>query len=217
MPTESSGEAEGVAVEYFKLIAEKMALENVEFRLHPLKRLLVELEQNRLDMALLFGKNPERESVFIYPRNPFCRTRPSVAVKASHPLKNVRSVEDLLPWKSQESAGANRTVFIRDPRFKLEPLYGDNYTMRCYFKLVKERIDACYQPDHYPLVFETEGDFFALKIRVLELPEPPIGLYSVFSKKSADRYLERYEAALEEVRREKSYEELFRELYGTYR
>jgi hypothetical protein len=38
---------EGVAVEYFELIAEKMGLSKFQFSLFPLKRLLMELEEKK--------------------------------------------------------------------------------------------------------------------------------------------------------------------------
>jgi hypothetical protein len=74
------GRAQGVAVAYFKRIVEKMGIADVHFRLFPLQRLLVALENNQLEMALLFARNPGREAVFVYPRRPFCYTQPDRCV-----------------------------------------------------------------------------------------------------------------------------------------
>jgi hypothetical protein len=148
------GRAQGVAVAYFKRIVEKMGIADVHFRLFPLQRLLVALENNQLEMALLFARNPGREAAFVYPRRPFCYTQPCIAVPAAHWLKTIESIAPLLTLSIQESAGAYRSAFIQDPRIKLEPMHGDDYTPRCFSKLLLNRIDACYQPDHYPLVFE---------------------------------------------------------------
>ncbi len=204
------GNAQGVAVAYFKRIAEKMGLSDVHFRLFPLQRLLMALEHNQVDMSLLFARNPGREAAFVYPERPFCYTQPSIAVPAAHWLRTVESVAPLLALSIQESAGAYRSAFIQDPRIQLEPMHGDDYTPRCFSKLLLNRIDACYQPDHYPLVFEANKNQYDSRIRVITLPEPPIGLYSVFSKQSAGIYLQSYETALDEVAREITYEDLFK-------
>ena len=208
MPT-PDGPPKGVAVEYFKYIAEKMGLSELKFSLFPLKRLLLELEQNKIDMAMILAKNSERAAKFVYPGQPFCLTRPSIVVNAASSLKTIHSVEDLLNLSIQESAGAFRSSFIRDHRLKIEPLHGTEYTRQCFSKLLTKRTDACYQPDHYPLEFEANRGNSRSKVRILTLPESPIGLYSVFSKQGAKIYLERYEQALVQVKQKISYEETF--------
>jgi hypothetical protein len=75
----------------------------------------------------------------------------------------------------------------------------------------RSRIDACYQPDHYPLVFEANKN--AIRFPHPGHPRFPnrsIGLYSVFSKQSAGIYLQSYQTALDEVAREITYEDLFK-------
>lgn len=208
MPT-VDGQPRGVAVEYFKYIADEMGLSELKFSLFPLKRLLLELEQNRIDMAMLLAKNPERALKFVYPGQPFCLTRPSIVVNAASSLKTIRSVDDLLKLSIQESAGGFRSPFLRDHRLKIEPLHGTDYTMRCFSKLLTRRTDACYQPDHYPLEFEAMRGRSSPRVRILRFPEPPIGLYSVFSKQGAKTYLEPYETALDRVKQKISYKETF--------
>lgn len=209
MMPDHEGAPIGVAVDYFKKIANEMGAVEVRFRQIPLKRLLTALEQNAIDMALLFAKNDERAKRFVYPEHPFCMTRPAIAVHASHPLKTVESIESLLPYIIQESAGAYRSPFIRDSRLKFEPLHGSNYTQRCFSMLLLNRAEVCYQPDHYPILFEANRDKYDSRIRVILLPEHPIGLYSVFSKQSARLYLKKYEHALGQVQQEISYETMY--------
>ena len=212
----SNQKPEGVAADYFERIARKMELSAVRFSLFPLKRLLIALEQNKIDMALLLAKNPERSAKFVYPAEPFCLSRPCIVVNASNHLKIVPSVEVLLPFTINESAGAYRSPFLRDQRLKIEPLYGSEFTSRCFTKLVTGRIDACYQPDHYPLEFEANRAVHKSRIRILTLPESPVGLYSVFSKESANHFLTKYEIALGQVKQDILYEELFRTLVDNY-
>lgn len=208
---------QGIAVEYFKLIAREMQLAEIDFILLPLNRLLVELDNNRIDMALLLARNDERAAKFVYPAQAFCVTKPSIAVRASNPLQKVTSIEDLLPLSFHETPKNYRAHTMRDERLKIEPLTGDNFTRRCYGMILAGRIDACYQPDHYPIQFEAAREEFASGIKILYLPDPPIGLYSVFSKTGATRYLKKYETALAAVKRQQSYGTIFEKFILGYK
>lgn len=208
---------QGIAVEYFKLIAREMQLTEIDFILLPLNRLLVELDNNRIDMALLLARNDERAAKFVYPAEAFCVTKPSIAVRASNPLQKVTSIEDLLPLSFHETPENYRAHTMRDERLQIEPLNGDNFTRRCYGMIMAGRIDACYQPDHYPIQFEAVREEFASGIKILYLPDPPIGLYSVFSKAGAGRYLKAYEAALSVVKQQQSYGAIFEKFILDYK
>ena len=208
---DANGDAQGVAADYFRRIAARMKLGRLRFKLFPLRRLLTALEQNQVEMALLFAKDAEREACFVYPSQPFCYTQPAIAVRIDASLRAIHSVNDLVGLTIQESTGAFRSPFMRDSRLEIEPLSGNHYTARCFSKLLLKRIDACYQPDQYPLVFESHRPPFRARIRVIRLNEPAIGLYSVFSRTSALRYLAAYERCLAEAHAVLSYTDAFRE------
>jgi len=208
--------AEGIAVVYFDLIAREMGLREYQFVKLPLNRLLVALENSRIDMALLLARNAERAAKFIYPADAFCMTKPSIAVSAENPLPKIRSIEDLEGLSFHETPENYRAHTMRDQRVKITPLAGGDFTRRCYAMILAGRIDACYQPDHYPIQFEAVSPAFASRIKILYLPDPPIGLYSVFSKASAPVYVKPYEAALAAVKRGQSYGAVFERFIGHY-
>jgi hypothetical protein len=210
------GQPEGVAVEYFHLIAREMQLEDIEFIMLPLNRLLQDLEKNHIDMALLLARNAGRVATFVYPEKAFCVTKPSIAVSVSNPLQKVTSVEDLLPLSFHETPGNYHTAIMQDPRLRIEPLAGEDFTRRCYAMIVAGRIDACYQPDHYPIQFEAMREPFVRRVKILYLPDPPIGLYSVFSKAGAPLYLQRYEKALDAVKQRHAYGIVFADFITNY-
>jgi ABC-type amino acid transport substrate-binding protein len=209
-------EPQGVAVEYFKRVAREMQVEKMEFILLPLERLQLDLANNRVDMALLLAKNSERAAKFVYPKQAFCLTKPSIAVGAANPLPRVKSVDDLLPLSFHETPSNYRTTIMQDPRLDIAPLTGEDFTRRCYAMIVAGRIDACYQPDHYPIQFEALRKEFRSKIKILYLPDPAIGLYSVFSKLAAPQYLERYEKALAAVKQHDSYGAVYGQFISQY-
>ncbi len=211
-----AGRPQGVAVAYFDLIAKEMPVADIEFVLLPLNRLLVELKNNHVDMALLLARNAEREAQFVYPAEAFCMTKPSIAVSAAIPLKKIRSVDELLLLAFHETPENYRSAIMQDHRLNITPLAGDDFTRRCYAMILNGRIDACYQPDHYPIQFEAMREAFASKIKILYLPDPPIGLYSVFSKTAAPRYLKHYELALAKVKQQHTYGAVFEKFMVRY-
>ncbi len=212
---DTQGAPQGVAVEYFKFVAREMQLDEIEFIMLPLGRLLLDLEKNNIDMALLLARNAERVEKFVYPEKAFCVTKPSIAVSVSNPLQKVASIEDLLPLSIHETPGNYHTTIMQDPRLQIEPLAGEDFTPLLRH-IVAGRIDACYQPDHYPIQFEAVREAF-VPVKVLYLPDPPIGLYSVFSKASAPLYLKRYEKALSAVKQRHSYGVIFADFITDYK
>jgi polar amino acid transport system substrate-binding protein len=211
------GAPQGVAVEYFRFVAREMQIDEIEFIVLPLGRLLLYLEKNHIDMALLLARNAGRVKKFVYPEKAFCVTKPSIAVSVSNPLQKVTSIEDLLPLSFHETPGNYHSAIMQDPRLRIDPLTGENFTRRCYAMIVAGRIDACYQPDHYPIQFEAVREQFVGQVKILYLPDPPIGLYSVFSKASAPLYLKRYEKALSTVKQHHSYGVIFEHFITDYK
>jgi hypothetical protein len=57
---------------------------------------------------------------------------------------------------------------------------------------------------------------FVHRVKVLYLPDPPIGLYSVFSKASAPLYLRHYEKALAAVKQRHAYGVVFANFITDY-
>ena len=196
----------GAAIEYFKLIAKKMRLSNVTFESSPLARLLHKLEKGEIDVALLLGKNPERASKFIYPKAPFFNMQPAIAVASSHRLKKIESIQDIIPMKIGAWAKGYHSPMIRDKRLQIKPLHGDNVIVQSFERILVGRVDAFYSPDAYSLKFEAKGSNYLKDIRILLLPEPSVGLYSVFSKQSAKKYKVLYEKSLNELQNEQTYD-----------
>ncbi|MGE0085033.1 MAG: substrate-binding periplasmic protein [Desulfococcaceae bacterium] len=214
MPEEE--EKRGVAIAYFRRIADKMGIQEISFTQLPLKRLMLQLENNESDLALFMGKNPERDAKFVFPGLPLISTKPVIAVKSSHPLKNVESAEDLLSLKIAHVADGYLSPMMRDSRLKFEPIHGQDTLSRGIEMVMKGYVDAYYIPDSYSMRFVVMSGGNASEIRIIALPESPMGLYSAFSKISAEKYMERYEKALVEVQREISYEDFFDQTIKEY-
>lgn len=214
---DKEGSPGGSAVEYFRIIAEKMGIRDIVFKNLPLPRLLKHLEGGKEDIALILAKNPEREKMFVYPGTPFSNTRPAIVVSHDSPLRKIETAEDLLSLKIGTWAQGYHSPMIQDKRLKIIPIRSENVVRTGIRMVMKGRMDAFYSPDSHPLMFEIKKENYESKLRLLPLPEAGIPNFSVFSRKSAEKYLSQYEAALNEVRKNKTYKTFATEFIKNYR
>ena len=200
---------DAAAKDYFRRVAERMGVAEVEFSQYPLPRLLLMLEQGRLDLALILAKTPEREAKLVYPGTPLFSTASVLAVRSNNPLSAVTGSEDLIPLNIGVWQGGYHSTLLSDPSLRLTTLSGDHVVNKGLGMLLAGRVDGFYFPDAYALRFEVLKQHLQSNIKILPMPEPALALYSAFSRPAADTYLARYEQALREVQAEISYEQFF--------
>lgn len=91
---QTNKEATGPAITYLRSIADKMGVTLlIQKEALPLDRLLQNLRDGQLDVAVALGKNPERESFLNYPEQPFYWMHSSLMVLKSAPLQQVKTAE----------------------------------------------------------------------------------------------------------------------------
>ncbi|MBB1521438.1 substrate-binding periplasmic protein [Aquipseudomonas guryensis] len=207
--TEGAQPSGGISVAYFELIARKMDLRGVSYSRLPLPRLLKMLERGELDMILLLAKDAERDARFLYPQQALFSTASVLAVQASNPLAAIHSAEDLLALRIGIWQDGYRSPLMRDPRLQLQTLSGDNVMNKGLRMVAAGRVDAFYFPDDFTLKYEAKNLGNQVQIKVLTMPEQPLRVYSVFSRKNGNQYLPRYERALREVQAQQPYAEFF--------
>ena len=193
-------EATGPAITYLRLLAQKMGVSlTIQKEALPLDRLLQNLRNGQLDVAVALGKNPEREGFLTYPEQPFYWMHPSLMVLKSSPLQQVKTAEELNHLKIGIYSNGYLSPLLRNPQLKTYKLYGSNLIYRSYQMLEHNRFDAMYSPDQFDFKGEAIAYNFLDKIRILPLPEPPIGLYTAFSKKTDPQLIKRYEQNLRQM------------------
>lgn len=195
----AEGDATGAAVSIFLEIAEEMGIDRVVLESYPLKRLVRSLELGGIDAALTLGKSPDRTAKFVYPERPFFRMQPAVAIREGHTGRNIRSASDLLGLRIGTYADGFLSPMMRNPALDRLPLTGSDVIGRGLAMVDAGHLDAFYNPDAIPLEFLIRRDGLADRLRVVPLPEPPTGLYTVFSRTAAPRFLKSYEAALRKI------------------
>lgn len=193
---DDAGRPAGATVNFFKALADRMGVDNVVFQPLPLGRMLVLLESGEIDAALFMGKTPDRIAKFHFPPTPFYLAQPSLAVTSSSPLLRVQSADDLAGLRIGAFRDGYHSSTIQKNNAKLELATGDNIDMRNLQRTLMGRLDAAYSPDmlvQKNLVYELGVDH---RIRILPLPDPAVGVYTIFSRKAAARYGSRYTDAL---------------------
>lgn len=213
-PTVEGDVDSGAAVLYFKRIVQKMKINDaseVSITEQSLPKLLFLMEEGQLDAALFMAKNDERAQKFDFPNQAFFNMKPSLALKDTHPLKEVKSVKDLLGLKIGVWEKGFFSPMIKEKGINLEGLGSGNVSERNLKKVMSGRIDAFYSPDKATILYETIHLGIDKSTKVLELPEKSVELFTVFSKKAKPEFKISYEKALKEVQAEQSYEDFLKE------
>jgi len=193
-----------------KFIAPEMG---VKFKLIniPLARTLLEMEKGSLAGAAVFGYTKERALRHQYPRNYFSQMIPAIAVNKSNPLDKINKISDISHLNIGYVNGAILTPFIKDRGLKIITIGGSNTWTRNLQNVVNGRLDATFTPLEVNIIHSAKKMGVLDKIKVLRLPEPPIKLYTMFSKAENYSHLklaERYDLAFEKINGRKVYREL---------
>lgn len=190
----------GPAVEYLQSIGQRMGV-RFEFDREalPLDRLLFELQSGALDVVLALGKSPERESLGRFPARPFFQMQPSLMVLSTSPLLAIKQAENLLSLRIGVYSAGYLSPLLRQPQLHLEKMYGRDVILRNFRKMQAGRLDAVYSPDAFDLASVAAAQGFSAKVRILGLPENPVGLYSVFANRLDPRLVRKYEVALAQM------------------
>jgi ABC-type amino acid transport substrate-binding protein len=201
--------ARGPLVEYFRKIAAKMGIQQVEFVNRPLARLFFELDDGTIDAALVLTIKPDRAAKYVYPETPLCQARTGIVVLKSAAVKKIVVASDLLPLRIGATGGAAISPLLSDKASKIQYVYANNPLVQLFEMLRSKRIDGVYVPSHRTINYFIKKDAYSAEMNILLLPEEPIPFYTVFTKKSAPKYLALYEKALKQQQAEIPYQAYF--------
>lgn len=203
------GSHNGIAHEYFRLIAKEMNLENFEFKELPLPRLISDLAESKIEIGLYLAKNEERQNLFIFADKPLFILSPSLVIKKSKEKKSFLSEEDIQNLNICVWQEGYISPIIKSKKIQKIELTGLDIALRCLEMINLKRADAFYNPDLLSLKFKIkklnlENSF---DIKVLENSE--VGLYTVFSKKFNKKMIKKYEEALSKVQSRIQYSKFY--------
>jgi polar amino acid transport system substrate-binding protein len=194
----------GASIAYFEDMASKMGY-RVEWKGPlPFPRLIEYLKNGEVDGSLVFTKNKEREQYLYYSEPPYYSVQSVFAVKKANKLDKITSADDVKGYKVGFLKKAYQTRFLTDhmDQFTMEYIHGTEWVKQNLYKLIRGRIDAAYDLNPWTMQFEAILLKIDDQIKILTLPEPPRGIYAVFSKKSekGKGLLESYNKIFQDVR-----------------
>ncbi len=205
------GKDEGVALQYFRQIAQKMQLGEFKFQALPLIRLISMMAQNEVDIALYLGKNETRSKLLQYASTPLFMMRPSVIVKKGRyttselNADNVKQM-NICVWKE-----GYHSPLITTHAKEITEMTGMNISTRCIGMVKRGRLDAFYSPDHLTLHYEILLSKLEDQLEVIALEGPEIGLFTTFSPKTAPEFIQRFDQALQQLSSEVSYMDFYQQ------
>lgn len=187
-----AGEHRGMAITYFNEIASCLGT-RAEWQRLPFSRLLYSLERNHIQVALFLAANEDRRARFQYPAEPFFNMRSAIAVRGDQPLHSITNIDDLIPLRIGFFHEGFRSPLMMDDRLKFTMMTGSNNVFESLVRqLIAKRIDAIYNPTGLSLEHQINSMQLNHVIRMLPLPEPPTGLYTVFSQQVSKSWIEAY-------------------------
>lgn len=170
-------------------------------------RQLYLLSNESVDTLAILVHTEDRARKFSFTKNAYYFSKPVIGVLKKNTLKKIEKVEDIIHLKIGYAAKTYISPFMRDRRINFEFVSSYSANKSNFFKLNAGRVDAIYIPDKAALLHMTNTMKTGSMIRILEIPEEPIKLHVVFSKKNI--YITKiFDRAFEKINGEKIYKEL---------
>lgn len=190
----------GAAVSYFEnLIAPKLKRKVKMIGPLPYTRVMKDFEDGIFDAVLLLAKTPDRASHFRYPAEPFGYMESGLLVRKDNPLVELSSPNQLKGLRIGYAEKAWIAPFMRDRNINFDLITTKYATVNNLKKLATDRLDAVYNPDMNALRYALKSVPELKDVRLLKIPETPVGYYTVFHPKVAVETVQEYEAVLSDL------------------
>lgn len=165
-----------------KSLKEKFGMD-IEWHQAPASRLLHELETDELDLLCFLSKNPEREKIYAYSKEPFLVGRNSIIVRKDIMAGN--EVHNYQAFKNKTIGvmlGLAQPAAFAENKIQIFPLTGANITSRTLSLIEKKRIDGVFVHQNQVAEFVIKDGNYQDKLKVVQLPEEPFKVYLAFRK-----------------------------------
>lgn len=195
---QEGSKATGLGVDFLREKVAPAVGGEIEFLALPILRMLGDLETGGLDMAVLLGKNPERDAKYRFAAQPYHIDRCVIAVAAASPLTKIVATSDLAGKTISISKGGARCPSLaKGGDFTLDDLVvGNNLVEQLLRKVAGGRVDAAHIPSEMSFRYVAQKAGMDKEIRLVELPDPPQPLYTVFRKDIDPKIVAAYDRAL---------------------
>lgn len=200
---------EGPALEYIKLVLKEMGISHYEMKGFPVQRAFKMLLLGEIDIVLFAAKTPNTiKDHLILTDSDLTVIQPGLVLSkdslASPPFK----VEYLLNKRLAYWSGGYIPDFLKQDSIELIEVAGDDVYKRGFKLIHHGRVDGFFHVDSMALEWWLENTDAAKGLKLLKVPHK-VSVKSLFSKTSAVIYQDRFEKALNKVKKEVSYRDFF--------
>lgn len=182
----ATGKPAGAAVAFAEAVFKKAGMAVEWVGPLPFARVVANLESGEVDGTFLLGMNDDRKKFLLYAEKPHNVTYSVLVVKAAHPLKEIKTIDDVKGFKIGYVTDGRIGAFLKDAGDKVsfDLIGSDNWQELNFRKVQGGRIDASYSPVGSSTQYELARLKMDKDFRLLKLPEDPQTGYFAFSRKS---------------------------------
>lgn len=203
------GQLHGPALDYAQRILQRMGNPRHELKGYPVRRALQMLQLGEIDMVLFAAKTPvTSHSSFVMTKRNIVVLHPAVVVKNESVLRAPLAAQDLLNTNLAYWSGGHVPELLKHPNIKLVKVSGERVYDRGIRMVKMARADAFFHVDGLALEWWLKNRYDGQDLRLVRMPMQ-VEAKSLFSRASAERYQQAYEAALHEQQQQQSYSNFF--------
>ncbi|CAE79140.1 transporter substrate-binding domain-containing protein [Bdellovibrio bacteriovorus] len=193
-------EPEGPGITFFK---DYVKLPNTEVRwvATPFARVLWDMQNKKVDVALFLVPSPEREKYMRFSKTPLFTTSSAIIIPRNSPLTRATSLKDFRGRTLGHSKDSFTPTELLKHGIKIEPLSGENVIERNLQKIRAKRLDGIFIPT------ASNGEYILRKLRVDDqyqvfvVPDTTLNLHVAFRKDIDEKTYQMVEAALKKNQR----------------
>ncbi len=147
----------------------------------PFKRLLLWLENDQIDLAVLVAKTADREGLMQFSKRRILRAQPAFIVRQDHPLKVVRKLAELRGMTVGHAASSIQPMYLHEQGIHFSVVSGTADFPQNVRRLQAGRIEAIFAPTASHAQFRLQQMQLTSALRLLLLPVEGIDLHFAFS------------------------------------
>ncbi|MGE9746435.1 substrate-binding periplasmic protein [Bdellovibrio bacteriovorus] len=195
-----NGKPEGPGIKFFQDY-----LNPPNTKLHwvatPFARVLWDLQNNKVDVALFLVPSAERERYMRFSKTPLFTTSSAIIIPRNSPLTKAKSLEDYRGRTLGHSKDSFTPTELLKHGIKIEPLSGENVIERNIQKIRGKRLDGIFIPT------ASNGEYILRKLKVDDqyqlfvVPNSNLNLHVAFRKDIDEKTYQMIETALKKNQR----------------
>ncbi|AFY00924.1 amino-acid ABC transporter [Bdellovibrio bacteriovorus str. Tiberius] len=196
-----NGNPQGPGITFFQDYL-KIPNTEVQWVATPFARVLWDMQNKKVDVALFLVPSAEREQYMRFSKTPLFTTSSAIIIPRNSPLMKAKSLEDFRGRTLGHSKDSFTPTDLLKHGIKIEPLSGENVIERNIQKIQGNRLDGIFIPT------ASNGEYTLRKLKVNDqyqvfvVPNTSLNLHVAFRKDIDEKTYQMVEAALKKNQRQ---------------